>query len=227
MLLLMCRDSGLRRGLSIAALAALLLAACGSETRVTIASPSDGTGPDPSPTEATPTSAPPVTGERVSTFDADDEGWTIAGDAQAGSIAPNFNADGGNPGGFISADDDVAGGVWYFQAPEKFGGDASAAYGGTLEFDMLITEVVEPFASPDVILASADVTLVFDLPADPGTDWTHQIVPLEETAWLDSFGLPPTQEEFVSVLASIERMQIRGEYNTGPDTGSLDNVRLG
>jgi hypothetical protein len=200
---------------------------------VTIASPSDGTGPDASPTEATPTeatptSAPPLAGERVSTFDADDEGWTIAGDAQAGSIAPNFNADGGNPGGFISADDDVAGGVWYFQAPERFGGDASAAYGGTLEFDMLITEVVEPFDSPDVILASEDRTLVFDLAADPGTDWTHQVVPLEETAWLDSLtSAPPSQEEFLSVLAAISLLQIRGEYNTGPDTGSLDNVRLG
>jgi hypothetical protein len=153
MLLFTCRDLGLRRGLSIAAMAALLLAACGSETRVTIAPPSDGTGPDASPTEATPTeatptSAPPVAGERVSTFDADDEGWTIAGDAQAGSIAPNFNADGGNPGGFISADDDVAGGVWYFQAPERFGGDASAAYGGTPEFDMLITEASSPSPPP-------------------------------------------------------------------------------
>jgi len=122
----------------------------------------------------------------------------------------------------------VAGGVWYFQAPVEFGGDASSAYGGTLEFDMFITEVVEPFASPDVILASADRTLVFDLPADPGLDWTHQVVPLDETVWLDSLtGVLPTQEEFLSVLASVDRLQIRGEYNTGPDTGSLDNVRLG
>jgi laminin B (domain IV) len=196
---------------------------------VTVASPSEGTGPDASPTEATTTtSAPPVAGERVSTFDADDEGWTISGDAQAGAVEPNFAADGGNPGGFISADDDVAGGVWFFKAPEQFGGDASAAYGGTLEFDMLITEVVEPFAAPDVILASADRTLVFDLPADPGTDWTHQVVPLDEAVWLDSLtSVPPTQEEFLSVLASVERLQIRGEFNTGPDTGSLDNVRLG
>ena len=42
----------------------------------------------------------------VSTFDKDDEGWLVAGDAQAGREKPTYHKVGGNPGGFLSANDD-------------------------------------------------------------------------------------------------------------------------
>lgn len=164
----------------------------------------------------------------MSTFDTDAEGWRIVGDAQEGSADPAFNAEGGNPGGYIDATDDVAGGTWYFRAPASWAGDASAAYGGTLEFDLFVTDIASPFSEPDVILEGGGLSLTFDVPSDPGTAWTHFSVPLTESAgWIDSAtGAAPTADQFRSVLASLSGLEIRGEYNTGPDTGSLDNVRL-
>lgn len=70
----------------------------------------------------------------TSTFDSGADGWTISGDATSG--LPIFLATGGNPGGHIEADDSVSGGVWYFQAPSKFPGDLSGAYGELLQFDL-------------------------------------------------------------------------------------------
>jgi len=46
----------------------------------------------------------------VSTFDIDDEGWTVFGHVTSGS--PAYSATGGNPGGTISASDDGSG-IWY------------------------------------------------------------------------------------------------------------------
>ena len=60
-----------------------------------------------------------------SAFEASADGWTITGDAQTSRIQPDFNTQGGNPNGLISAVDDVTGGVWYFQAPANFIGNAS------------------------------------------------------------------------------------------------------
>ena len=37
----------------------------------------------------------------MSTFDADDEGWTVWGDAQGSSVVPDYIASGGNPGGLL------------------------------------------------------------------------------------------------------------------------------
>ena len=60
-----------------------------------------------------------------STFDNDDEGWTIAGDADP---TPELSGSAGNPGGHICATDQVGGDIWYFIAPQKFLGDASRVY---------------------------------------------------------------------------------------------------
>ena len=59
----------------------------------------------------------------ASYFDQNDEEWKVIGDAQGGSVNPNYNDKEGNPAGYISANDNAAGGVWYWSAPEKFLGD--------------------------------------------------------------------------------------------------------
>ena len=47
---------------------------------------------------------------------------------------PDYNTGGGEDGPYVSADDDVQGGVWYWLAPSTYHGDFSNAYGQSLTF---------------------------------------------------------------------------------------------
>ena len=163
----------------------------------------------------------------ISTFDSSDEGWTTLGDATGRTRVTT----GGNPGGFMQASDQSLGVGWSWRAPQKFTGNHTPAYGGSLAFDLKQSSTTDPIlgAVDDVVLKGAGLTLVFNTPNDPGTDWTHYEIPLLETAgWhLGTLaGRTPTQAEMRLVLGSITELQIRGEYRNGPDTGGLDNVAL-
>ena len=81
----------------------------------------------------TPCHAQPII---ESLFDNNDEGWTVFGDAQEGAEKPNHHVENGNQNGYISANDNQVGGVWYWRAPGKYLGDISSAYGGTFTFDL-------------------------------------------------------------------------------------------
>lgn len=158
-----------------------------------------------------------------STFDTDDEGWTIGCDL-------HYSPTGGNPGGYIYGID-IGCGTWYFSAPLKFLGDVSAAYNQKLTFDLkqvLLGDQIK--TTKDVILIGAGITLVFDTPYNPGVYWTAYSIPLNESAgWINAAtGEPPTREEMMMVLSSLDSLQIRGEYsyNDYGDTTGLDNVVL-
>jgi len=163
-----------------------------------------------------------------STFDVDDEGWTIVGEIQG---PPEYSEVGGNPGGHIFVEYNLYY-TWYFRAPSKFYGDVSAAYGQTLTFDLqqLYTDY-QITTSDDVILTGAGITLVFDTPYNPGSHWTAYGIPLNESAgWIKwDTGEQPSQEEMIDVLSSLESLQIRGEFRadywSSAITG-LDNVVL-
>ncbi|MEJ2563733.1 MAG: laminin B domain-containing protein, partial [Anaerolineales bacterium] len=135
-----------------------------------------------------------------STFDSDDEGWTIVGDGDG----PTYNANGGNPGGYITATDLALEEYWYWQAPAKFLGDQSAAYGRTLSFDLVQSATDSQEDQDDVILIGDGVTLVFDTPYNPGDTWTNYVISLHESAgWLNSStGLAPSSAEFIQVLTN-------------------------
>ena len=159
-----------------------------------------------------------------STFDTDDEGWTITGDAQAGGAEPTHNGTGGNPGGYIAATDDVQGGVWYFRAPASFHGDFSSGYGTNLTFDLQQSSLSNQFNAVDIYLRGAGLELRYDTASNPGIDWTNYSVLLQEQAGWTLNGSAPTQAEFLQVLGDVTDLQIRGEYIPGPDVGGLDNV---
>jgi hypothetical protein len=178
-------------------------------------------------------SIPPGPCFAISTFDFDHENWRIMGDVAGDTIA-DFIPNGGNPGGYVQAIDQVVGGTMYWQAPEKFLGDVSCAYGQALNFDLVQSRLTSQFDWEDVILKGAGLTLVFDTPYNPDTSWTSYSVPLLETAgWVkDSTingvisGDPPTMAEMQAVLASLTELRIRAEYVSGADTDGLDNVVL-
>ncbi|MFH0982339.1 MAG: laminin B domain-containing protein [Planctomycetota bacterium] len=165
-------------------------------------------------------------GAASSTFDTDDEGWLVYGDAQGGGGPATYNSSGGNPGGCVSANDDAAGGVWYFQAPENFHGDFSNAYGKTLTFDLKQSGDYSQFDGDDVILTGGGITIRLNNLANPATTWTSYSVSLTESAgWLRD-GNPATQADMTTVLSLLSDLLIRGEYIVGGDTGWLDSVVL-
>jgi hypothetical protein len=171
----------------------------------------------------------PAAASIISTFDTGTEGWTAAGDV-AGPVT--WLAGGGNPAGHLELLDQVVGGVTYFVAPAEFHGDHSAAYGTSLTFDLRQSYPGSPnqFDVSDIILTGGGLTLVFDTPMNPSNNsWTSYDILLNDLAgWHVSTLAGPlaTQAQIQTTLANVTDLSIRAEYQTGPDTDSLDNVFL-
>ncbi|MGH7598664.1 MAG: laminin B domain-containing protein [bacterium] len=167
-------------------------------------------------------------GSITSFFDSNAEGWIAVNN---NTSIPTYFATGGNPGGYISITDNRAGIAWYWQAPAKFLGDVSCAYSGSLSFDLKQSLTINQTNGIDIVLVGGGLTLVFNTLNNPGTAWTSYSVSLIETAgWTKTTltGPPPTQAEMLSVLSSLTKLQIRGEYSssTSGDRTDLDNVVL-
>jgi hypothetical protein len=176
-----------------------------------------------------------------SSFNSDAEGWVVrdlpspnpgAPPAVQGTHTPTFNASGGNPsGGHISLQDPSLN-AWYWFAPPTYLGDMSAAYGGTLRYDLAVTGSGTGFSQPDVILVGGGMTLVrstgFNPPPSSTVTWNSIAVGLTEAGWLNgSSGLAATQAEMLTVLGCLSAVYIRGEYLLLlDDVGRLDNVSI-
>jgi hypothetical protein len=167
----------------------------------------------------------------VTTFDTDAAGWRVMGDSastnQTRRGRPDYHAEGGNPGGYISATDNASGATWYWKAPAAYRGDKAAYYGGTLSMDLRQSSRKEQGDNVDLVLQGRHRSLVYDWAENPGTDWTHYAVTLDETeAWYvdDLSGRRATREDVQHTLREVEHLLICGEYETGVDTGGLDNV---
>lgn len=164
-----------------------------------------------------------------SSFDKDDEGWTVTGDVQNVSARPDYHSTGGNPGGYLSATDETTGGVWYWNAPDKFLGSKKAAFNKKLQYDMKQSGLNNQFEGEDIILESADMILVYSFPVHPDTSWTRFSVKLSsEAGWKKNNlnGEDAGDDDLKRVLSGLTALKIRGEYITGPDFGSIDNVCL-
>jgi hypothetical protein len=166
----------------------------------------------------------------ISTFDTDAEGWTTDADARC-RPTPCYAATEGNPGGHIYSDDTLQGIKFYYNAPAKFLGDVSAAYGEHLTFSMRQdARDVKETDDVDVILVGAGLTLVYDTPRNPPSIWFTYDVPLVESAgWRKGnlTGPPPSAAEMQAVLGSLTRLGLRGDFIFGQATSYLDTVVLG
>lgn len=170
-------------------------------------------------------------GNISSRFDTGDGGWQISGDAQGSGTAPEYRESGGAPGGHICANDNVAGGTWYFSAPGKFLGDMVDAYGGTLAFDINQSSTDDQFSQDDIVLRNETRTIVYDFgnkSAHPGMNWTAYRVPMNATdpGWTYDSGGNVSPKGFRTLLSNLTTLAIRGEYVSGSDRGCLDTVRL-
>jgi hypothetical protein len=172
---------------------------------------------------------PIATAERVlivHDFTATTHGWTIAGDT--GDTEADVQPTGGHPGGFISNIDDPVGETWYFKAPDSVLTQLAAAEHGTLRYSLKQSgSPGAAFPDDDVVIVGRDGRLSYRFGGAPGTEWTAFSVRLSAAAgWRWNWNEPATQEQMRAVLAHPIRLEIRGEYQTGPDEGGLDTFIL-
>ena len=167
-----------------------------------------------------------------STFDADAEGWSTAGDALSITFHDTGGSSGDN-GGYVSALDKSLAEPWYFVAPAAFLGDQERAYGGSLDYDLKQDTLYSQLDFEEVIFLTGKIgqteeTLIYKCPDFPGLDWTAYTVPLKaRRGWSkQSDGTKPTRAEMREVLSTLKDLRIRGEYSSRVDMGSLDSVYL-
>jgi hypothetical protein len=161
-----------------------------------------------------------------SRFTASMENWTVGGDGVL-----FHTAQGGNPGGYVYAVDQVNGPPQHFIAPARFLGDVSEAFGRLLSFDMMwIGDSPDEQPEPvKVVLKSGALTLVKQFAEGPGADWTSFSVRLDESGdWRhETTEAVATASQIQQVLAQLQQLVIRAEFNEGEERTSLDNVVLG
>ena len=140
---------------------------------------------------------------------------------------PVFHRDGGDPGGYISNEDEAVGETWYFRAPADVLARLSSAEHGSLTYTLKQSQTDAGFPDDDIVIVGRAGRLSYQFGRAPGEDWTDFSVRLSAAAgWRWNWNQPATQEQIRSVLVNPSRLEIRGEYRTGPDVGSFDNFVL-
>ena len=153
------------------------------------------------------------------------QGWRVGGDT--GAVEPVFSTSGGHPGGYITGVDEALGETWYFRAPAAVLQQLPAAVNGTLSYSLKQSGDIISLVDDDVVILGAAGRLSYRFRTSPGTDWTDFVVQLSEReGWTWNWNKRATQAQIESVLAAPARLEIRGEYVTGPDEGSLANFVL-
>jgi hypothetical protein len=157
----------------------------------------------------------------TSTFDTDDDGWTMLGDV----ASSGWQATGGDPGGYYQWVDAATGADSYFNAPSKFLGDMSAYYGGSLTYSLQDTGD-NYNGVPDIKLIGDGMELDFYDAGTPGItpSWGNFSATLTASGWETTGGSAATTQEMDEVLGDLTQLEIRGEYVDGGETGGIDNV---
>jgi hypothetical protein len=158
-------------------------------------------------------------------FSESAQGWRIAGDT--GTVDPIYSASGGDPGGCITGVDEAIGETWYFRAPMSVLRQLPAAIDGTISFSLKQSGSQVSLIDDDVVIVGPAGRLSYRFQTAPGTNWTKLSVRLlESEGWTWNWNRRATQAQIDSILTAPTGLDIRGEYVTGQDEGSLDNFVL-
>jgi hypothetical protein len=130
-------------------------------------------------------------------------------------------------------------GAWYFEAPEKFRGDHSRIFNGSIEFDMARIQYANPGPAVDdldLIVRGADKEIIYEAFPEPPPGFgphgelRHYSIPLRTgIGWtVDDEVHAATASDFKSVLGAIEGLWIRGKFFEAEGDfqvhGLLDNI---
>lgn len=174
--------------------------------------------------------APPAPPRSSTSFNDNADGWTISGDAKGSVVDASYSNSGGVSGGYVYAKDDVIEGTWYFKAPASYLGRRLDYYGATLSFSLFQhSAMTNQFEAADIILESGYDRIVCQLPKHPDGAWTNYNIKISTDAdWRDQNynGAVTRQRDIENILGDLTGLYIRGEYETGPDSGGLDNVQI-
>lgn len=160
----------------------------------------------------------------VSRFLSGVEGWSLEGNVDwvwSGNV--------GNPPGALIA---VVAGFepMVFRAPGRFLGDQSAAFGGTISYDLRTDAADGSFPlQPDVTLTGAGLTLVVTLPTPRVNTWETRSVPLHPRGgWRVGAvnGRVATEGELRAVLGSLTSIIVRGNYAARVHGCWFDNAAI-
>jgi hypothetical protein len=153
------------------------------------------------------------------------EGWIVNGDTRPAEAI--FSPTGGHPGGCITGTDEALGETWYFLAPMSVLQQLPKAVNGTISYSLKQSGPIISLFDDDIVIVGPAGRLSYRFPTAPGTDWTDFSVKLSAAAgWTWNWNRRATQAQIEQVLAAPTLFQIRGEYVTGEDMGSLDNFVL-
>jgi len=153
------------------------------------------------------------------------EGWIVSGDTRPADAV--FSRTGGHSGGCITGTDEALGETWYFLAPATVLQQLPKAVNGTISYSLKQSGAIISLFDDDVVIVGPAGRLSYRFPAGPGTEWTDFAVRLSATeGWTWNWNKRATQAQMEQVLTAPTLLQIRGEYVTGDDMGSLDNFAL-
>jgi hypothetical protein len=179
--------------------------------------------------------------QEMSSFDSGSEGWVqFEIEAQQKSysvirtLPVHYSSTGGNPGGYIWANDPSSEG-WNFGAPSSYLGNKSFFVGGTASYDLSTSGTVHPESI--FWLRSSSQLLVHTASNTLTNSFTHYEVPLAVApGWsvssLDSEGKalndwrPPTANDFVTAMSNLITMEVRGDWIDGQELTRLDSFVL-
>jgi hypothetical protein len=164
-------------------------------------------------------------------FSYSDEEWTLEAHNSDPTmrLAEDVTYDGpalcGSDNGFSGATD-----FWRFNAPKKYLGNASRAYGRRLTWDSQTVEG-RGFAANDLFLNGRGISLVLRVPntANRASSWASFAVHLDtKSDWrvLETNAVA-TEDDLKSTLGTLTSVRLPGEWRDGPETTCIDNVYFG
>lgn len=153
------------------------------------------------------------------------QGWVVRGDTRPADAI--FSRTGGHPGGCITGVDEALGETWYFLAPDAVLQQLPQAVNGTLRYSLKQSASLISLFDDDVVIVGPAGRLSYRFSSAPGTEWTDFSVGFSASeGWTWNWNQRATQAQIAQILAAPTLLQIRGEYATGDDTGSLDDFEL-
>lgn len=161
-------------------------------------------------------------------FTPDRQTWLAPGTSKT-----QFNiwqSTGGNPGGYLQTSDLATGtSPWYFTPtdPDRFRTTSRPDY---MRIDLKSSAPAGDFFSDwDIQLQRMDTLLLYNAGIQPTTEWqTFQIPLIDSVGWWRYFAdddiRPAAPNDIYFVLSRVEDIKIRGNFTTGIDTISFDNL---